>query len=394
MNAVDQALQSPATESSEPPSSPTENHDKMSAECAALTATWAPDLAVQVLIRPSNRASSTPAEPCPDGVTDAVRSAGSRLGTGRKLIRHLRSDLSQRAAELLTLLPQAEPLWLADALGVTVPVGRLAELARRPDVRRIELQPIVQPARRSHETTGRTAATPELELELGPQDVGLLPRIALLDSATISPDFAAGDPALTVDPYDPVGNRWLATLQELIPEARLLPIRVFEPGPGPHPQGTFAHVVLGLQRALEQEADLVLLDLGEQALSPVWHLPLLNCTLHGTSVAVAGFAAGLEGEPSLPIHLPLAGCYAGGPLRTDLQVSGAALGRHGLAGSLAAACRAAAAITLIQRVAPKLRHRPDLVAGLLFGGSGRARRPGGNIPLDAGSALRAALSAA
>lgn len=387
--------------------------DILSTECLTALRELEPHALVQILIRSRRGADAVETGRGPDTMSGALETAGIRFGTGARLVRQLKDDLARGTQELRHLLPDAEPLWLADALAATVTVEQMAELGRRPDVRRIELQPMASPARAPVSADALANSEPSDELghdrALGldlEQEPETAPRIALLDTVAGVPDDRRLKTCAAFDrqgrpgggvcdaPGDRSGRRWLDTLQDLVPGATFLPVQVFD---GDTPQASFAQLVAGMQWALEQDVDLMVLDLGDEALDPVWHLPMLNCTLHGTSLVVAGCRPtgrrGHGGE-TWPIHLPLAGCYAEGPLRTDLQVSGAPLGKHGLKGSLAAATRTVAAVTLLQGSASHLRRRPDQIAGFLFGGAGRELQPDGTVELDANSALRAALTAA
>ena len=186
-----------------------------------------------------------------------------------------------------------------------------------------------------------------------------------------------------------LGETWYHALQDLVPDAHWLRASVFNSGG----DGTFAQIIAGIQWTLERDADVVILDLGDAALDPIWHLPMLNCTLAGTCVVVAGMERTDRDRSMWPVHIPLAGCYDRGPLRTDLWVSGAPLGPSRLQGGLAAATRAAAAIILLQTAAPKLKNDPAALVGPLFASPQRGLAPGGEVELDPESMLKA-ISAA
>lgn len=383
------------------------NLEKLSSACRVRLARAEADQMLPVLLRPQ---SQDQPKARPQGATDllgALQDAGQTLGSGPRLSHELKFRLKQRTAALRAEIGDYAPLWLADALATHLTPEQVARLSRREDVRQIDLQPTVSPARNLAADDPRTPASP-LGLEVPYHPDHAQPRVALIDAVAGSSGGSQLKIHLGFDRHgkltrgsghrDLHGDRWLDTLQNLLPDAELMAIDVFEPmggdssSPGPL-AADYAQVVSGLQLALEQGADVILLDLGEAALDPIWHLPWLNCTLHGATVIVAGCER-KNAKAVWPVHLPLAGCYAEGPLRTDILVSGAPIGPWNLSGGLAAATRAAMAVTLIQSAAPKLRRRPDALVGLLFAGPQRGLSPDGDVELDPGEALKAVVSAA
>ncbi len=379
--------------------------EKISPTCREALQAASADTLIHALLRPARQASGPSIAPLsPEPIDDAIRSAGDALGQGPQLLKDLQADLELRTESLRPWLSNYTYLWLADALSVHLPAMELAKLSHRSDVRLIDLQPRVSPARRGEQdidtVVGRPAPGLHLDLASVPK-----PKIGLVDvspSGVHDPTFAeatfdtSGRPRPVLDAADPsahadlLGETWYNALQDLIPDAHWLRASVFDPGQS----GTFAQIIAGMQWTLERDADLVILDLGEAALDPIWHLPMLNCTLAGTSVVVAGMERNDKDRPLWPVHLPLAGCYNRGPLRTDLWVSGAPLGPNRLQGSLAAAARAAAAIILLQTVAPRLKYDPAALVGPLFAGPNRGLAPGGELELDPESMLKAISSAA
>ena len=373
------------------------NTKKLSASCKDALGRASAETPIHALLRLATVSPGSPLGLSPEPIDDAIRSAGHTFGQGRQLLQDLKDELDMSAKSLSSWLDTYTPLWLVDATAVQLPAVELAKLSHHPDVRQIDLQPVLTPARRISEVMGdRPAETPARGLHL--DLMGSKPLIALIDGAPLShepQDFAgacfdpAGRPRPGRDVGDAMGEAWYDTLRELIPDARWLRASVFDQ----NGNATFAQVIAGLQWSLERGTDLVLLDLGEAAFDPVWHLPLLRCTLNGTSVLVAGAERSDKEREMWPVHVPLAGCYNRGPLRTDLLVSGAPLGSHRLTGSLAATTRTAAAVILLQTVAPRLKNDPAALVGPLFAGPRNGLAPGG-VELDEESMLKAISPAA
>ncbi len=381
------------------------NSEKLSPALRQTLEAASADTLIHALLRPAPKANrSSRAALSPEPIDDAIKSAEDALGRGPQLLKDLRADLEARTASLTPWLPDSTLLWLADALAVHLPAMELAKLSHRSDVRSIDLQPTVRPARRGDFESNPARDNPPfgLHLELGS---AAKPKIGLIDMSTSTGSdrtaFAEasfdplGRPRPVLESAAPAGHEqrlgetWYRALQDLIPDAHWLTAGVFDPGG----DGTFAQIIAGLQWTLERDADVVILDLGAAALDPIWHLPILNCTLAGTCVVVAGMERKDHDRPMWPVHIPLAGCYDRGPLRTDLWVSGAPLGPSRLRGGLAAATRAAAAVILLQTAAPKLKNNPAALVGPLFAGPQRGLAPGGELELDPESMLKA-ISAA
>ncbi|MEM8929913.1 MAG: hypothetical protein AAGE94_01995 [Acidobacteriota bacterium] len=232
----------------------------------------------------------------------------------------------------MRLLPIAEaisddavPLWLLGAVAIRATPRVLDELARHPDIRRIDATPPVIASTLASAGTPPAASTAPRRVGWPGRDTGSV-GITLLDTG-LDPSVASrfGDvvacgargrvsPRRVIADRHGHGSILSATLGRRAQGAPLSAARVLPGG-----RGTVAQVIGGLQWALESGSPVIVTPLGRGAFDPLWHRVSWALTAAGTSWVVEADESDVGVHPS--IHLPVVGCFRSGPLRTAVQAA-------------------------------------------------------------------------
>jgi subtilisin family serine protease len=348
------------------------------------------------------------------------------VSSDKKFSADLESAVLETQTRVSDAAPEAESLWLAEALAVRGTRNEIEDLAGHDDVVSVEANPtfdIPEVLRTPLEDTpdnvdGNTwgvakIGAPEAwafgkgdailvgHLDTGVDDThpALNGKVAffqefdalgnLVASATHDSASHGTHTAGTI-----VGRTFNGTNIGVAPKAQLASALVLPGG-----SGTFAQIIAGMQWAISQGVHVINMSLGALGYSTLWNLPVLNTTLagvlvvasignsgHGTSGgpgndplvlgvgatsdtdAVAGFSSGqtLVGVPWFGFGLTYSKPDISAPGVSVLSsVPGDQLAAFN--GTSMAAPHVAGAVALIQSVEPSLQLNPFLTRAVLLG---------------------------
>jgi subtilisin family serine protease len=258
--------------------------------------------------------------------SELLMHAQKRYGKGAEFGRNLQESRQTANARMAAKAPQAQTLWLADAVVATGARKDIEDLSSDPEVESIDLNrmyrmpeilqtPLEDSPRAIDGSTwgvhkicapqvwsfGRGAG-----VRVGHLDTGVdATHPALANQVAGFQEFdLLGNPVASA-PHDShihgthtagtiLGRNFNGTNIGVAPDAKLYSALVLNGG-----AGSFAQIVAGMQWCLTQNVHVMNLSLGGQGYTPLWNLPVLISTLLGTLVvaSIGNSGHGASGGP-------------------------------------------------------------------------------------------------